>query len=215
MQNLTNLQSLGIINDIVLTAPVASLGTYIVANVAATSVALTIAHQPDVCRELSWTLNPGAAAITAGTLTIVYKNELGATQTDIFPLATALSVSLSGVTSHACQAGGLVSATIAAIAGGSSPNIQVGVNNNLALVPPVEAANLTNLANAIPGTGTTGFAADMILYTVQFGTALATATLDQPPAAVQNNNFKFTPSTVPNGTNNYYIKAQFLGGGAV
>jgi hypothetical protein len=208
MQNLNNLHSLGRIQDVVINAPVASSGTYIVANVAATSVALTIAHQPDVCRELSWTLAPGAAAISAGTLTIVYLNELGVTQTDVFNLATASGVSLSGVTTHGCQAAGLTSATIASIAGGSSPTIQVGVNTNLCLVPPT-ALELGSTSAQI------GYAADCVIYTVQYGTALNTATLDQPPAAVQNNNFKFTPNTVPNASNNYYIKAQFLGGGAV
>jgi hypothetical protein len=214
MQLPYGLQSLGIIEDYTFATPHASSGTYIVANVAATSVALTIANQPDVCRELSWTLAPGAAAITAGTLTVVYLNELGVTQTDVFNLATASGVSLSGVTTHGCQAGGLTSATIASIAGGSSPTIQMGVNNNLCLVPPTMGQNLTNIPNPEP-VSTTSFSTDCIIYKVNYGTTGPTSTLDLPPAAVQNNNFKFTPNTVPNGTNNYYVKAQFLGGGAV
>src|SRR5271168_2247374 len=68
--------------------PATASGTVTVANVAATSGALTIAAQPDCIRPLLTVLAPGAAAITAGTLAVVYNNQNGVAVTDTFSLIT-------------------------------------------------------------------------------------------------------------------------------
>jgi hypothetical protein len=113
-------------------APATASATVYVANVAATNVALTIAAQPDVVRPFQAVFAPGAAAVTAGTLTVVYTGNDGITHTDVFSLVTGSGVSLTPNSSKACAH--ITSATIAGIAGGSSPTIQIGSTAALGLV---------------------------------------------------------------------------------
>lgn len=105
--------------------------TVLIANVAATNIALTIAAQPDVMRQGVFTFAPGAANVTAGNLAVVYKDQNGQTVTDNFSLITLSGVSLTLKTTRAVSV--LTSATITGITGGSSPTIQGGTNTVLGL----------------------------------------------------------------------------------
>lgn len=105
-------------------APAAASATVTVANVAVANGALTIAAQPDYPRPLRAVMAPGAAAVTAGTLTMTYTANDGTVVTDVFSLITPLSTTVTVTTSKAVAH--LTSATVAAFAGGSSPTIQIG-----------------------------------------------------------------------------------------
>lgn len=112
-------------------APAAASATVTVANVAVTNVALTIAAQPDVCRPLQFIMAPGAAAVTAGTLTLVYVGNDGLTHTEVSSLVTPLSTSVTINTVKSVAR--LTSATVANFAGGSSPTIEGGTTAYLGL----------------------------------------------------------------------------------
>jgi hypothetical protein len=59
----------------------------IVASVALANGALAIANQPDTARQVDARVDPGAAAITAGTLTVTYAaNDGTAAQVDVLSL---------------------------------------------------------------------------------------------------------------------------------
>ena len=105
--------------------------TVTVANVAVANGALTIAAQPDVARQLVATLAPGAADVTAGTLTMVYIAADGSQVTDVLSLVTASGVTKTVTTSKAVAR--LTSATVAGFVGGSSPTIEVGTNTKVGL----------------------------------------------------------------------------------
>lgn len=105
-------------------APLAANATVIVANVAVTNAALTIAAQPDYMRPLRAVMAPGAAGVTGGVLTMIYTANDGTTVTDVFSLITPLSTSVIVTTSKAVAH--LTSATVSGFVGGSSPTIQVG-----------------------------------------------------------------------------------------
>ena len=93
--------------------------------------AAAIAAQPDVPRPLAYIITPGAAAITAGTLTLVYWGNDGQEHTEVVSLVTPASVAKHYTTLFGVAL--LVSQTVAALAGGSSPTLEGGSTASLAL----------------------------------------------------------------------------------
>lgn len=162
-------------------APLAASAAKFVASVALTNGLLTIAAQPDVPRQAQVVVTPGAAAITAGTLTAVYTAADGTTQTDVFSLITAASTNLTINLSKGAMF--FTSFTVAAVAGGSSPTIEIGSTASLAL--PVDA-NAVDVA---------------VVYE---------ADTDAPktPGAVTFQSC-YAPSSAPNATLNYSIAYTF------
>lgn len=166
-----------------LSAPPAASATAIVANVTTTNVALTIAAQPTVPRQLSIVSAPGSPGITAGNLAVVYTANDGTTQTDNFSLIGAATATF--VTSKGCLQ--LTSATVSGLVGGTSPTIQIGTNAVLA-VPiqqnaqdPLVLRETLDAANVAAGSR---------------GTLTATGL--------------YTPTTAPNGTHNWVVDYSFL-----
>lgn len=150
----------------------------VVTSVALSNGALTIAAQADVPRPLQGVLFPGAAAMTAGTLTMVYKDSDGGTTTDVQSLITGSGVNLTFTTSKGVAT--LTSATVAAIAGGSSPGIQLGMNANISVPADVGATGIT------------------------FYKATMDDTNDVLPAQpIAANPRIITPNTAPNATHTY------------
>lgn len=109
--------------------------TQVVANVAATNVALTIANQTDVARQLVTTFDPGAADVTAGILTVIYKDQFGQTQNEVQSLVATASTPKTIKTTKACAI--LTSATVSGLVGGSSPTIEIGTNAVIGLTGEV------------------------------------------------------------------------------
>jgi hypothetical protein len=163
-------------------APAIKNATVTVSSVALTSGTLTIAAQPDVPRQLAVVLDP-SGTISAGTLTMVYTANDGTSQTDV------LSLVATGLTTLTTTKGveRLTSATVAGVSGGSTPGIQVGTNNFLAVpVPPrfVDWA-LTSEKKITPTAGTLGLS-------VPADEAIATL--------VVSSGALFSPTQVPDGT---------------
>ena len=102
---------------------------------------LTIASQPDVPRQAAFVINPGASAITAGSLAVAYDSTDGVSVSDNLSLATGANTAATLVTTRGVSR--LLSATVAGLTGGTTPNIQGGTNNVLALPADVGQAGLT------------------------------------------------------------------------
>lgn len=155
-----------------------------VTSVAAANSVLTIAAQPDVPRQLAAVLTPGAAAVTAGVLTVVYTDNDGVVTTDALSLITALSVSKTMTTTRGVTH--VTSATITGFAGGSSPTIVIGTTAVLAL--PAEQGKA----------GLVVYKADMDSVDVAL-----------PTQSGPQNDF-VTPATAPNGTHVYTMGYSFF-----
>lgn len=119
-------------------APVAANATVTVGSTSLTVGTLTIAGQPDCCRQLQAVIFPGGA-ITAGSLTYVYTANDGTTQTDTLSLVMASqSAGTAGGTLQTTKGVlRLTSVTVAGLTGGVTPGVQVGTNGYLGVpVPP-------------------------------------------------------------------------------
>lgn len=90
-----------------------------------------IAAQPDYPRRAQAIIIPGTLAITAGLLTLSYIANDGSNQVDVLDITTALSVTKTVQTSKGVVA--MTSQIITNVAGGASPTIQIGTNNQLAV----------------------------------------------------------------------------------
>lgn len=147
-----------------------------VATVALANGALTIATQPDVPRQIAIVTTPGSA-LTAGTNTVVYTDETGTSRTEVMTLVmagTTTQVTTYGVAS-------MTSMTVAALAGGTSPNIRAGTNTTLAL--PNGATKVNGMT--------------VIMATLDHTTDVL------PTAASTTDTNLITPNTAPNGTHTY------------
>lgn len=170
-------QSEGLKNQTI-SAPAALNAVLIVASAALSNGALTIANQVDMPRQVVARIDPGAAGITAGTLTAVYVANDGTTQTDvlslIMPTTTPVTLGLSkGVLK-------MVSATVAGLVGGSSPKVQMGTTATLAVNVAPGFVAFTALAEHTDGT-------DNAIGTVTAANGL------------------WAPTTAPNGTHSYTL----------
>lgn len=153
----------------------AASAALVLASGALSNGSKAVAANPDVPRPLSYIVVPGAA-ITAGTLTLVYLDHNGQTVTDVLSLVMG-NVTTTLAPSRAVSR--MTSQTVAALAGGSAPTIQGGTTAVLAAPTDVGA------------TGVTFFKAL---------TDNADATL---PTQSATGSFLFTPATAPNGTHTY------------
>jgi hypothetical protein len=157
--------------------PLAAAANRIVTSVAAANGGLTIAAQPDVPRPLAIVLTPGAAAVTAGSLAVVYNNQQGVAITDTFSLVTGSGVNLTLNTTQG--ASHVTSAAITAFAGGSSPTIVIGTTASITLPLPGVFANLTvwkeNVDNADETVGTLTTTGSVAASTLTANIATTTA----------------------------------------
>lgn len=161
-------------------APAAGSATLFLASTALTNTTFAIAAQVDVPRQGAIAVVPGAAAITAGTLTLTYTAHDGTTQVDTFSLVTPASTTLNLVTTKGIEV--MTSMVTAGVVGGSSPTITIGTNNTLGL--PVEAPSSVVVVTKEVHTG----------VNATIGTVVSNGGIAQG---------LFTPSAAPNGTITY------------
>ena len=122
--------------------PGVALATETVTSVSLANGTLTIAAQPVVPRPLQAVIDPGAAAITAGVLTLTYTGNDGQTHVDALSVVVALASVLTIQTSYGVEH--LTSAIVTGLVGGSSPKVRgVGTNPTLALPVDGQFASLT------------------------------------------------------------------------
>lgn len=164
----------------------AALATALVASVALSNGSLTVAGQPDVPRQAAFVVNPGAAAITAGSLLVNYNSTDGVNVTDTLSLVTGANTAATLVTSRGLSR--LLSASVGGLVGGSSPNIQGGTNTVLALPADVGAASITVTSAVVDGAS------------------------DSLPTQSATDGHLITPNTAPNGTHVFGFDYNFLSG---
>jgi hypothetical protein len=112
-------------------AAAAASATLVTNGAALANGAIAIAAQPDVPRPLIFAFIPGAAAITAGLIAIVYWGNDGQEHTENVSLITPSGVTKSYTTLFGAAL--LVSQTVSGLVGGSTPTINVGTTASLAL----------------------------------------------------------------------------------
>jgi hypothetical protein len=182
-------------NTAVIPAPVAASAGVTVASVALANGTLTVAAQPDVPRQLQIIVNPGTTAISAGNLAMTYTANDGTAQVDNFSMVMAAGAAAGTIVTTLSTSKGvehLASAVVTAMSGGTSPAIQIGTNNYLAL--PVDPGfvdfAVTSEKKITPTAGTLGLSvpADNTVSTV----AISAGAL-------------YTPTTVPDGTHSLSI----------
>lgn len=166
-------------------APVASSATVTVTSTSLTAGSLTIAAQPDVCRQLQVRTDPGTTAITAGSLVMTYTANDGTTQVDTLSLITAASTTATLTTTKGVEV--LSSAVISGVTGGTTPGIQIGTNNYLGVPVPPRFSNftVTSEKKITPTAGTLG---------------LTVPSNDTVPTALVTTGALILPTTAPNGT---------------
>lgn len=163
----------------------AASATVLVASVALTNAALTVAASPDVPRQAQAVVNPGTLAITAGALTLVYASSGGVAVTEALSLVTPLSTAKTLVTSRGVST--LTSATVSGLVGGAAPNIQIGTNGVIALPTDANQANITVYAASVDGVS------------------------DVLPAQSATDLHLITPNTAPNGTKSFSFGYNYYG----
>lgn len=164
-------------------APLSSNATVTVGSTSLTAGSLTIAAQPDQPRQLQAVVFPGGA-ITAGTLTFTYTANDGTTQVDALSLVMASQAAGVAGATLATTKGvqRLTSAVVASVTGGSTPGVQVGTNNFLAVpVPP-------RFVDFAP------------TYDKKATSATATFTDEAVPTVFSTAGALITPTTNPNST---------------
>lgn len=148
-----------------------------VASAALSNGTLIIAAQPDVVRPLAVRVDPGASAITAGTLTMTYAaNDGTPSQVDTISLVAAANTPFTTAPTKGVLL--LSSAVVAGLVGGTSPKIQIGTTATIALPISPSAAGISVLQEKADGTNET------------------IGTVDAVHGFV-------TPTTVPNSTHTY------------
>lgn len=156
----------------------------VVASAALSNGSLGAITQPDIPRQLQGVVIPGAAAITAGALTLVYNNTQGVASTDTISLVTGSGVNLTFTTSQGCAR--LTSAIVAGLVGGSTPTVELGTNTVLAL--PADVG--------------------------QSGLAVYKAVVDDAddtlPTQSASDGHLVTPNTAPNGTHTFSFGINFF-----
>lgn len=161
-------------------APRAASAGRLVASTSLANGTLSIANQPDVPRQAILVEDPGAAAVTAGNAAITYVANDGTTVTDNISLVTPTSTIKSTSTSKGVVS--LTSVIVTALAGGSTPLIQLNDSNSISMLVPPYSSSFTLRRAFVDGVvnGTTAVASSAASY---------------------------TPSTTPNGTHTYAAMA--------
>lgn len=155
-------------------------GATLVVDVAVSNVALTIAAQPTVPVRLNVIITDGDSSMSAGTLAIVGLDAGGRTITENITLTGG---SATKVTNNAF--GHITSATISGLAGHTGADkVAIGMSAQLGVPLPL---------------GHSGFTAN---YLVCNGTREAIASQDATYGV-------FTPTTAPNGTNDYVLDYKY------
>lgn len=181
-------------------------GTVAVGSVALANGTLTIAAQPDVPRQLAAVVYPGTTSITAGNLALTYVGNDGLTQIDSLSLVCAnqASLAVAGLTVTSTKGvEHLTSAVVTALAGGTTPGIQIGTNNFLAVpVPPKFVDFAVTKESTIKGTVTSSSQC----LSIAADEAIASVTVVASGALV-------SPVTAPNGTLSYSVDYNHLSPG--
>ena len=112
-------------------APLAATVGQIVASGALSNGSVSITHQPDVPRPVNIEVGTGTSAITAGTVTVVYTANDGATQTDTLSLICALSTAVTQGLSKGVDT--ITSMTVAGVVGGTTPWLRASTTASLSL----------------------------------------------------------------------------------
>jgi hypothetical protein len=174
--------------------PAAASQAVTVASVALSNGTLTIAAQPDVARQLQVIINPGTTAITAGNLAITYlANDGTAAQVDNFSMIMAAGGAAGTITATFKTTKGvekLTAAVVTAMAGGTSPAIQVGTNAVIAL--PVD-----------PGFASTQFSVNSEKKVTAVATTATQIPVDEAVGTVTAAGALIAPTTAPNAATGY------------
>ena len=112
-------------------APAAATVSRIVASVALSNGALTIAANPDVPRPVAIEVNPGTAAITAGNLAVTYEGNDGQLLTENVSLVCAASAPFTNDLSRGVVT--ISSATVSGLVGGHTPFIRLNTTAELSV----------------------------------------------------------------------------------
>jgi hypothetical protein len=118
--------------------PIAADNDRIVVSVNLTNVALTIAAQPDVPRNLTCDVTDTTPSITAGTITFVGKDPKGRTITEVMDLADSLTFVGEKIFAS------VTSATVAGatvLGGSGDETVIVGVGNVIGLPNDIKASS--------------------------------------------------------------------------
>lgn len=159
-----------------LAAPRAGSAGRLVASTSFANGTLSIANQPDVPRRGNVILNPGTTAVTAGNIAITYLANDGTNTTDNISGITAASQILTASTSKGIVT--LTSAIITAVAGGTSPGVQIDDSNSLSVFVDPGFSSFTCIKETADNAGET------------VGTVASSAA-------------SITPTTTPNGTHTF------------
>lgn len=103
-------------------APAAAAIAAIVASGALSNGSVAVAAQPDTMRPVDIEVGTGTTAITAGTVTVTYIGNDGASGSDALSLACALSSSVTQILSRGVVS--ITSVVVAGLVGGTSPWIR-------------------------------------------------------------------------------------------
>ena len=164
-------------------APAAASAALCITQQALSNGALAIDASPSIPRQVAVIIDPGTVAITAGTLSLPYTDENGASQTDVFSLVTAVSTLKTMTTTHGVTT--LSAGTVAGLVGGHSPTVKAGTNTVLALPTDGNYQDLT------------------IHHTIMDGAAATNPTQSSTGSPL------ITPNTAPNGTHTYTFGYSF------
>lgn len=113
--------------------PVVAASNRIVTSVNLTNVALTIAAQPDVPRNLTVTVTDTTPGITAGTLTVVGTNPAGDAITEAFSFASFVSGTAKVGTKIFASVTSATASGFTALGGAGDETIVVGIGNVIGL----------------------------------------------------------------------------------
>lgn len=166
-----------------ITNALAAAAGQIVASVALSNIGLTIANQPDVMRQVMFRVDPGTAALTAGTVSVAYVGNDGQLATESISLVTGASILLTKFVSKGVAH--INTAIVSAVAGGASPAIEASTTDYLAV-------------QTAPG------AADLVLPLCLTDGTKETATVSTSSVGC------FAPNTAPNGTHDYTVNYNFV-----
>jgi hypothetical protein len=157
-------------------APGAATIGQIVASGALSNGTVSVTHQPDVMRPVNVEIGTGTAAISAGTVTVVYTANDGTVQTDVISAVVAAS---SATTKGLSKGVVAISSIVAAgIVGGTAPWLRMSTTAALSI--PVAA-------------GSVDFS---VLREYDAGATIAVGTLTSTLGSI-------IPTTAPNGTVTY------------
>jgi hypothetical protein len=165
----------------VFTTPRAASAGRLVASTTLSNGTLTIANQPDVPRQGAVYIDPGTSAITAGNVAVSYVANDGTSQVDNFSAVMPPSVAVTQNTTKGIVV--LSSVVVTAVAGGATPHVQVNDTNSLAMMVDPGFQSFALLREDVDST-----------YEASGQTVASSA------ASV-------TPSTAPNATHNFTIRA--------